>query len=210
MSAARTAGGGRRARRREAVAGEGGSTEARCHNEAIRVWARENGYPVSEQGRIPAEVDEACRDRDSSTATSLWDRRPRRVDPGRPVLTHPTVLFVGVRDGGRAQTAIGSMRTTALPRGARVSGAAGPAATGRGRRGRRRRAGSPAPGRPCAGTRGERVPAHGGRSGTPRSRGWGPVPTSSGVLAGGVRTPRAGPGPPTRRAGRGPRSRRCR
>jgi hypothetical protein len=68
VSAARTAGGGRRARRREAAAAAG-STDARRHNQAVRVWARENGYSVSERGRIPAEVVEAYRDRDSSIST---------------------------------------------------------------------------------------------------------------------------------------------
>ncbi|WFG47406.1 Lsr2 family protein [Pseudonocardia alni] len=73
VSAARTAGGGRRARHREAAAAAG-STEARRHNQAVRVWARENGYPVSKRGRIPAEVVEAYRDRDSSISTSAPEK----------------------------------------------------------------------------------------------------------------------------------------
>ncbi|MDN5920689.1 MAG: Lsr2 family protein [Pseudonocardia sp.] len=32
------------------------STEDRAHNQAVRAWARENGYIVSERGRIPREV----------------------------------------------------------------------------------------------------------------------------------------------------------
>ncbi|MFD1967491.1 histone-like nucleoid-structuring protein Lsr2 [Pseudonocardia alni] len=78
--AARTAGGGRRARRREAVAGAG-STEARRHNQAVRVWARENGYAVSERGRIPAEVVEAYRDRDSSTSLSAAEKAAPTTRP---------------------------------------------------------------------------------------------------------------------------------
>ncbi|MBN9795576.1 Lsr2 family protein [Pseudonocardia sp. TMWB2A] len=76
VSAARTAGGGRRARRRDATAATA-STEARRHNQAVRVWARENGYSVSERGRISAEVVEAYRDRDSGTSLSA----PKKAAP---------------------------------------------------------------------------------------------------------------------------------
>lgn len=33
--------------------------ERRQHNNAIRSWARQNGYSIAERGRIPAEVVEA-------------------------------------------------------------------------------------------------------------------------------------------------------
>ncbi|WP_308820072.1 histone-like nucleoid-structuring protein Lsr2 [Pseudonocardia alni] len=80
VSAARTAVGGQRARRREAAAAAG-STEARRHNQAVRVWARENGYAVSERGRIPAEVVEAYRNHDSNTTTSALDEAAPTTRP---------------------------------------------------------------------------------------------------------------------------------
>ena len=52
-------------RRTSAAAGRSGtdrgprnsnSSEVRAHNQALRAWARENGYTVSERGRIPHEV----------------------------------------------------------------------------------------------------------------------------------------------------------
>ena len=73
VSAARTAGGNRRAQRRDAATAAG-STEARRHNQAVRVWARENGYSVSARGRIPAEVVEAYRDHDSNTSPSAPEK----------------------------------------------------------------------------------------------------------------------------------------
>lgn len=53
------------ARRASPTAGRSGTArgphrsnraEARAHNRALRAWARENGYTVSERGRIPHEV----------------------------------------------------------------------------------------------------------------------------------------------------------
>nr|WP_085915411.1 MULTISPECIES: Lsr2 family protein [Pseudonocardia] len=44
-----------RAARRSTDSGPSG-TAARQHNQAVRAWARQNGYTVSERGRIPAEV----------------------------------------------------------------------------------------------------------------------------------------------------------
>lgn len=56
MGHARRTGGGRKnAPRRARGTGSGGSSEA----SKIREWARENGFNVSERGRIPAEVREA-------------------------------------------------------------------------------------------------------------------------------------------------------
>lgn len=45
-------------RRRGARSGSGSAAD-REQNQAIRAWARKNGYDVSERGRIPAEVIEA-------------------------------------------------------------------------------------------------------------------------------------------------------
>ncbi|WP_075334924.1 Lsr2 family protein [Pseudonocardia sp. Ae717_Ps2] len=80
VSAARTAGGSRRARRRDAAAAAG-STEARRHNQAVRVWARANGYSVSERGRIPAEVVEAYREHGSGTSTSAPEKAAPTTRP---------------------------------------------------------------------------------------------------------------------------------
>ena len=63
VSAARTAGGSRRAR------------------QAVRVWARENGYSVSERGRIPAEVVEAYCDHDSNTSPSAPEKAAPTTRP---------------------------------------------------------------------------------------------------------------------------------
>lgn len=41
--------------------GAGSDAATREHNRAVRVWARENGFTVSERGRIPSEVVEAYR-----------------------------------------------------------------------------------------------------------------------------------------------------
>lgn len=51
---------GRRSGGRKRRSAGGGSPSAdREQNQAIRAWARENGYEVSERGRIPTEVVEA-------------------------------------------------------------------------------------------------------------------------------------------------------
>lgn len=52
---ARRAGGRKATTRRTRSGSSGGSADAG----KIREWARENGYTVSERGRIPAEVREA-------------------------------------------------------------------------------------------------------------------------------------------------------
>lgn len=52
---ARRSGGRRVSGRRPRAAGGGSSSEAG----KIRAWARENGFTVSDRGRIPAEVAEA-------------------------------------------------------------------------------------------------------------------------------------------------------
>lgn len=51
---------GRRSGGRKRRSSAGGSASAdREQNQAIRAWARKNGYDVSERGRIPTEVVEA-------------------------------------------------------------------------------------------------------------------------------------------------------
>lgn len=54
-SARRAAGSARKARGAAAPAGK----IDREQNAAVRVWARSNGYDVSDRGRIPAEIVEA-------------------------------------------------------------------------------------------------------------------------------------------------------
>jgi hypothetical protein len=59
---ARRAGGRKRASVRPAPGGKGSARPAavdREQNQAIRAWARKNGYAVSDRGRIPSEVVEA-------------------------------------------------------------------------------------------------------------------------------------------------------
>ena len=46
-------------RRSSARSGVPAGTSSRDENRAIRDWAKENGYPMSERGRIPAGVVEA-------------------------------------------------------------------------------------------------------------------------------------------------------
>ncbi|GAA4551370.1 MULTISPECIES: histone-like nucleoid-structuring protein Lsr2 [Amycolatopsis] len=59
---ARRAGGRKRAPIRPAVGAKASARPAtvdREQNQAIRAWARKNGYAVSDRGRIPSEVVEA-------------------------------------------------------------------------------------------------------------------------------------------------------
>lgn len=53
---ARRSGGRKRAGR---PGGGQSATVDREQNQAIRVWARQNGYPMSDRGRIPSDVVEA-------------------------------------------------------------------------------------------------------------------------------------------------------
>jgi hypothetical protein len=78
VAAARSTG-GHRVRRRGA-AGSSGSVETRGRSQAIRAWARENGYSVSERGRISAEVVSAYEMRESSSeATPAAPAKSRRA-----------------------------------------------------------------------------------------------------------------------------------
>ncbi|HEY2057693.1 MAG TPA: Lsr2 family protein [Amycolatopsis sp.] len=59
---ARRAGGRKRAALRPVAGGKAAARPAtvdREQNQAIRSWARKNGYQVSDRGRIPSEVVEA-------------------------------------------------------------------------------------------------------------------------------------------------------
>ncbi|MFC4003171.1 Lsr2 family protein [Prauserella oleivorans] len=58
---ARRAGGRKRAagKRTNGQAPVRSSASGREQNQAIRAWARENGFQISERGRIPSEVTEA-------------------------------------------------------------------------------------------------------------------------------------------------------
>ncbi|EHR63491.1 histone-like nucleoid-structuring protein Lsr2 [Saccharomonospora cyanea] len=57
---ARRAGGRKRSSSRSAVKAPARSAAVdREQNQAIRAWARKNGYEVSDRGRIPSEVVEA-------------------------------------------------------------------------------------------------------------------------------------------------------
>ncbi|MEU6643254.1 Lsr2 family protein [Saccharomonospora sp. NPDC046836] len=58
---ARRAGGRKRAAGRAVIAKAPGRSAAvdREQNQAIRAWARKNGFEVSDRGRIPSEVVEA-------------------------------------------------------------------------------------------------------------------------------------------------------
>ncbi|KAA9152420.1 Lsr2 family protein [Amycolatopsis acidicola] len=56
---ARRAGGRKRAGRPSAKPAASSASVDREQNQAIRAWARKNGYQVSDRGRIPSEVVEA-------------------------------------------------------------------------------------------------------------------------------------------------------
>ncbi|MPY97541.1 MAG: Lsr2 family protein [Actinophytocola sp.] len=57
---ARRAGGRKRNQKAAAASGGGKSASVdREQNQAIRAWARKNGYDVSDRGRIPSEVVDA-------------------------------------------------------------------------------------------------------------------------------------------------------
>ncbi|PXY18983.1 histone-like nucleoid-structuring protein Lsr2 [Prauserella muralis] len=60
---ARRAGGRKRAagKRANGQAPARSSSAERQQNQAIRAWARENGFEINDRGRIPSEVTEAYR-----------------------------------------------------------------------------------------------------------------------------------------------------
>lgn len=68
-SSASSPGAGRRAARAARSArGSNNNTPVRQHNQAVRAWARQNGYTVSGRGRIPAEVVAAYEGANTSSA----------------------------------------------------------------------------------------------------------------------------------------------
>lgn len=54
----------------------GSDTATREHNRAVRAWARENGWTLSERGRIPSEVVEAHRRAQDGGAVSTATPAP--------------------------------------------------------------------------------------------------------------------------------------
>ncbi|WP_064485409.1 histone-like nucleoid-structuring protein Lsr2 [Pseudonocardia sp. HH130629-09] len=54
----------------------GSDTATREHNRAVRAWARENGWTLSERGRIPSEVVEAHRRAQDGGAASTATPAP--------------------------------------------------------------------------------------------------------------------------------------
>jgi len=61
---ARRSGGRKRTSSRRRAGGQAparSSSAEREQNQAIRAWARKNGYEISDRGRIPSEVAEAYR-----------------------------------------------------------------------------------------------------------------------------------------------------
>ncbi|OLM09120.1 MULTISPECIES: Lsr2 family protein [unclassified Pseudonocardia] len=67
LTAARSSATATRRGRGKASAVSTTGAEARAHNQAVRAWARENGYTVSDRGRLPAEIMEAHAKQSGST-----------------------------------------------------------------------------------------------------------------------------------------------
>jgi len=71
VEAARRLGGGRRSSKRQQAAGRSATSPSpsssagadREHNNAVREWARANGWDIAARGRIPASVIEAYQNR---------------------------------------------------------------------------------------------------------------------------------------------------
>ncbi|MBN9733861.1 MULTISPECIES: Lsr2 family protein [unclassified Pseudonocardia] len=72
---------------------EGSGAAVREHNRAVREWARENGFTVSERGRIPSEVAEAYRrDEAAASGTTAGTTTTAGTKPARtagPTTTEP-------------------------------------------------------------------------------------------------------------------------
>ncbi|MFE7201398.1 Lsr2 family protein [Pseudonocardia alni] len=58
-----------RPRRARAAAAAAMTAERRQHNNAIRAWARQNGYPIADRGRIPVEIVDAF-DKNAGSGTA--------------------------------------------------------------------------------------------------------------------------------------------
>lgn len=70
---------------------------------AIRQWARENGHPVSDRGRIPSHIIEGYSNRSAAPAASPAQAdpapaaksvpvEPTSIDSGRPLVANPFAL----------------------------------------------------------------------------------------------------------------------
>lgn len=59
------------------------ASQTREQNQAIRDWARENGWPMSERGRIPADVIAAYENAqaDAASTTNGKTKKARRKEP---------------------------------------------------------------------------------------------------------------------------------
>ncbi|KAA9166147.1 Lsr2 family protein [Amycolatopsis acidicola] len=70
--------GGRKIRSRGAAATSGATTADREHSRAVRTWALDNGWAVSDRGRIPLEVQNAYKAAQEKAATKAKAKsRPR-------------------------------------------------------------------------------------------------------------------------------------
>lgn len=70
---------------------DGSDAATREHNRAVRAWARENGWTLSERGRIPSEVVEAHRRaQDGDTAGTA----PQTPATGTPATDEPAAETV--------------------------------------------------------------------------------------------------------------------
>ncbi|WP_075295312.1 Lsr2 family protein [Pseudonocardia sp. Ae150A_Ps1] len=66
---------------------EGSGAAVREHNRAVREWARENGFTVSERGRIPSEVAEAYRRDEAAASGTTAGTKP--APTAGPTTTEP-------------------------------------------------------------------------------------------------------------------------
>lgn len=61
------------------------TAETREHNQAVRDWARTNGWPMSDRGRIPADVVAAYQDAQTTIAVETTGKaakpRAKRKEP---------------------------------------------------------------------------------------------------------------------------------
>ncbi|WP_082538449.1 MULTISPECIES: Lsr2 family protein [unclassified Pseudonocardia] len=94
--------GGRQARQRRRGTAASSSVEARGRSQAIRVWARENGYAVSQRGRIPADVVSAyeASASNSKTATAAPAKSRRAASNGAAPRTAETAKTNSVQFSG--------------------------------------------------------------------------------------------------------------
>lgn len=71
--------GGRKARSAATKTNNGTATTDREHTNAVRTWARDNGWPISDRGRIPREILAAYDTAQQESAPAVKSRsRSRR------------------------------------------------------------------------------------------------------------------------------------